>query len=55
VRHRVTFEAREVALGEKLKVRYHASIPATVALEDLGAELMGGGVVKSVAWEPVKD
>ena len=55
VRHRVTFEAREVALGEKLKVRYHAQIPATVALEDLGAELMSSGAVKSVAWEPVKD
>lgn len=56
IRHRVTFETREVALGEKMRVRYHASIPPTLSLEDLGAELMAGGAgVKSVAWEPVKD
>jgi anti-anti-sigma factor len=56
IRHRVTFETREVALGEKMRVRYHANIPATLSLEDLGAELMAGGAgVKSVAWEPVKD
>lgn len=56
IRHRVTFETREVALGEKMRVRYYASIPPSLSLEDLGAELMAGTAgVKSVAWEPVKD
>lgn len=55
-RHRLAFDAREVTLGEKMRVRYHGSVPASVALEDLGAELMAPGAgVKSVAWEPVKE
>jgi uncharacterized membrane protein YhiD involved in acid resistance len=54
VRNRMTFETKEVSLGEKVKVRYHVSIPAAASLEDLGAQLMGDGTggVKSVAWEP---
>ena len=55
-RHRVSFETREVSLGDKMRVRYHANIPAAVALEDLGVEMMGGGAgVKSVTWEPAKE
>jgi anti-anti-sigma factor len=57
VRNRMAFETKEVSLGEKVKVRYHVSIPAAASLEDLGAQLMGDGTcgVKSVAWEPVKE
>ena len=56
VRNRMAFETREVSLGEKTKVRYHATVPAAASLEDLGAQLMSAGAgVKSVAWEPAKD
>ena len=56
VRNRMAFETREVSLGDKMKVRYHATVPAAASLEDLGAQLMSGGAgVKSVSWEPVKD
>jgi len=56
VRNRMAFETREVSLGEKTKVRYHATVPAAASLEDLGAQLMSAGAgVRSVAWEPVKD
>jgi anti-anti-sigma factor len=55
VRNRMSFETREVAFGEKTKVRYYATVPAAASLEDLGAQLMSAGGVKSVAWEPVKD
>jgi anti-anti-sigma factor len=56
VRNRLAFETREVSLGDKTKVRYHATVPAMASLEDLGEELMRAGAgVKSVAWEPVKD
>jgi anti-anti-sigma factor len=57
VRNRVSFETKEVTLGDKVKVRYYVSIPATASLEDLGAQLMGDGkgAVKGVAWEPVKE
>ncbi len=56
IRHRVTFETREVALDERMRVRYYASIPPSLSLEDLGAELMAGTAgVKSAAWEPVKE
>ena len=56
VRNRMAFETREVSLGDKTKVRYHATVPAAASLEDLGAQLMRAGAgVKSVAWEPVRD
>jgi anti-anti-sigma factor len=57
VRNRIAFETKEVALGDKMKVRYHVSIPAAAALEDLGAQLMGDGRsgVKGISWEPVKE
>lgn len=56
VRNRMAFETREVSLGDKTKVRYHATVPAAASLEDLGAQLMRAGAgVKSVTWEPVKD
>jgi anti-anti-sigma factor len=55
VRNRMSFETREVAFGDKTKVRYYATVPAAASLEDLGAQLMSAGGVKSVAWEPVKD
>jgi anti-anti-sigma factor len=57
VRNRMAFETKEVALGDKVKVRYHVSIPAAAALEDLSAQLMGDGRngVKGVSWEPVKE
>src|SRR3954468_776691 len=56
VRNRMAFETREMSLGEKTKVRYHATVPAAASLEDLGAQLMSAGAgVKSVTWEPVKD
>jgi anti-anti-sigma factor len=57
VRNRMAFETREVQLGDKVKVRYHATIPAAASLEDLGAQLMAGGSagVKSVSWEPIKE
>jgi anti-anti-sigma factor len=57
VRNRMAFETREVSLGDKVKVRYHATIPAAASLEDLGAQLMSGGTagVKSVSWEPLKE
>ena len=55
MRNRMSFETREVAFGDKTKVRYYATVPAAASLEDLGAQLMSAGGVKSVAWEPVKD
>lgn len=57
VRNRMAFETKEVSLGDKVKVRYHVSIPAAASLEDLGAQLMGDGTcgVKSVSWEPIKE
>lgn len=55
-RHGVVFEPRELSQGEKVKVTYHATVPAEISLEDLSADLMAGGTsgLKSVAWEPAK-
>ncbi len=52
-RNRVVFEPREVSQGKEMMVRYHTLVDQNLPLEDLSAQLMGGGKsgVKSVSWE----
>jgi anti-anti-sigma factor len=52
-RNRVLFEPREVSQGKETMVKYHTLVDQNLPLEDLSAQLMGGGTsgIKSVSWE----
>jgi anti-anti-sigma factor len=55
-RHHVVFEPREISQGKEATITYLATLLPDTSLEDLSADLMGGGSagLKSVSWEPAK-
>jgi hypothetical protein len=54
--NQVIFEPREVSQGSSAAIQYQATISPGASIEDLSAQLIGGGGtgVKSVSWEPAK-
>jgi anti-anti-sigma factor len=55
-RHGIVAELREMSQGNEPAVKYHATIPPGVSLEDVSASLLGQGTdgIKSVEWEAPK-
>ena len=55
-RNRVVFETREVSQGKETVVTYHTLVDPNLSLDDLSAQLMGGGSagVRAVSWESPK-
>jgi anti-anti-sigma factor len=54
-RNGIVFEPREFAHKKELTMVYHATLDATVSLEDVSAQLVQGNAgVTSVSWEPPK-
>jgi anti-anti-sigma factor len=54
--NQVVFEPREVSQGSSAAIQYQATISPGTSIEDVSAQLIGGGAtgVKSVSWEPAK-
>ena len=54
--NQIVVEPREVSQGSSVAIQYQAAISPWTSIEDLSAQLIGGGGtgVKSVAWEPAK-
>jgi hypothetical protein len=53
--HRIAAEPVEFQQGEHAKVRYRARLGLGTSLDDVSAELLGGGSgIASVSWEASK-
>jgi hypothetical protein len=53
-RHRVTYEAREIAHGDPARVKYRTWVEQSVSLEELSNELLRDGGIASLSWETKK-
>jgi anti-anti-sigma factor len=55
-RNQITFEPREIEQSDDVTVKFQTWLPPQVSLEDISAQLMGGGTagVSGVSWERPK-